>query len=212
MEFVLRFKIFFPHPTLLIHRLQKSFVSSCEALWKIKLFTFPSHAFVQCKYGPPLHLKLMVSHSFNSSLIFHLCSSYQSSSSFSFLSLSLLASTGSLPPFISATVDLCEGGCRSEPPHSCGNQSCHFSNYPKQSFPSPALHYFAVSPSFSFSLHHYFLHYFSVLSRAPSSHSHRPIIGDTFQLCKIQSEGGAEHQRPNKSLLNEGELSSVTSD
>lgn len=75
-------------------------------------------------YLPPPHTPLFsvnmahlwLSDCFNCSLIFHLCSSYQSSSSFSFSPFSLLASTGSSPPFISAMVDLCEGVCRSEPP------------------------------------------------------------------------------------------------
>lgn len=115
-------------------------------------------------------------------------------------------------------VDLCEGGCQSEPkrappvyPNSCGNQSCHFLNYLKQSLPSPALHYLTVSPYLPLSLLIITSSLF-LCALSPSSHSHRPIIGDTFQLCKIQSEAVAEHQSSNKNTKEEGELSAVTSD
>lgn len=119
-----------------------------------------------------VHLKEMKSHCFNCSLIFHLCTTYQSSVLLFIPSpLSPITLTASSPPFISATVDLYEGGCRSEPEKAplpkppCGNQSCHFSNYLKQSFPSPALHYLAERLSLSPTTpHHYFLHYFSVLA------------------------------------------------
>lgn len=180
---------------------------------KRKRFAYPPHSFVNVNTSPAarvgMRLKRMES---RCSLIFHLCGTYQST----LLPLSALAS-GQDPHhlFISATVDLCEGGCWREsekalPPAPSQHQSCHFSNYLKQSFPSPALHYLAVSPlSLSSSwLSSLFLCSFT---RPPSSYSHRPIIWDTFQLRKIQSERVAEHQRPNKNPQTEGELSAVTS-
>lgn len=123
----------------------------------------------------------------------------------------LLLLTRSSPPFILATVDMwLLEWARETPPlrtHSCGNQSCHFSNYLKQSFPSPALHYLAVSFPLSSSL----LSSLFLCSLSPSSHSHRPIIGDTFQLCRIQWKRVTEHPRPNKNPQKEEELSPVTS-
>lgn len=60
-----------------------------RSTWENQAIYLPSTPFVMCKYCQPLHFKVMVSHCFNRPLILHLCSSYQSSSSFSFLSLSL---------------------------------------------------------------------------------------------------------------------------
>lgn len=148
---------------------------------KRKRFAYPPHSFVNVNTSPAarvgMRLKRMES---RCSLIFHLCGTYQST----LLPLSALAS-GQDPHnlFISATVDLCEGGCWREsekalPPAPSQHQSCHFSNYLKQSFPSPALHYLAVSP-LSLSPHHDFLHSFSVLSLA----LHHPIAkGQLFEI------------------------------